>query len=120
MSCVIVKASPSPSIARPLKLCFWYAHCIWFLNQKSVTPNFNHPVGGGLGFGNLVVMIVFRFDGGVSLELPGSILIWARSAFIFLPFGLRQMGRLGNVDWTVGGSVISMFYDTYKESCAVR
>jgi hypothetical protein len=30
------------------------------------------------------------------------------------------MGRLGNVDWTVGGSVISMFYDTYKESCAVR
>jgi hypothetical protein len=86
ISCMIVKASPPPSIARPskpclLKLCFWCAPCIWFLKQKNVTPTFDRSVGRGLNFGNLVVMIVFRFDGGISLELSGPILIWARLTF---------------------------------------
>jgi hypothetical protein len=49
--------------------------------KKIATPTFDRSVGRGLNFGNLVVMIVFRFNGGISFELSGPILIWARSTF---------------------------------------
>jgi hypothetical protein len=54
---------------------------IWCSNQKSITSVFDRLVGGGWGFGNLVVLIAFYFDEGVILELHGKILLWAHTTF---------------------------------------
>jgi hypothetical protein len=59
MSYAVAKASPQPSIAQRPKSCFWLVHCIFFLNQKSVTPAFDHSIGGGLDFDDMAVMLAF-------------------------------------------------------------
>jgi hypothetical protein len=81
MSYGMVKASPLPSVAQQLKFCFFLVYCVCLWNRKSVSPTFDRPIGRSLGFGNLVVIIVFRFDGGLNLGLLVLILIWAHSAF---------------------------------------
>jgi hypothetical protein len=37
--------------------------------MKSVTPAFNHVIGGGLAFGGLTVLSDFLFDEGLLLSL---------------------------------------------------
>jgi hypothetical protein len=83
-------------------------------NRKSVTPAFDRLVSGGCSFGDPAVLVAFRFDEGVALELPGPLLFWADTAFAFLLLVLRRMGRLENVDCTIGCSIMIVFFLAYK------
>jgi hypothetical protein len=71
-------------------------------------------VGEGCGFDDLAVLDAFRFNEGMILELPRPFLHLTHAAFVFLPRGVRQMGRPKNVNWTVGCSVMIAFHLAYK------
>jgi hypothetical protein len=62
----------------------------------------DHPIGRGLGFSNLVVMIVFsvrwRFKFGATWA---DFKLGLLDLLPFLFFGFWRMGCPGNADWTV-------------------
>jgi hypothetical protein len=58
-------------------------------NRKAVTPVSNHSIGGGCGFGDLI-LDAFRFDEGVVLELPTSFLFWAHTDLTLVERGLDR------------------------------
>lgn len=84
------------------------------MNQKSVTPAYDRSVSGGCSFGDLAILVSFWFGEGAILELHVPVLIWVHTAIAFLLLILLWLGHPGNTDWTIGCSVMVVFYPAYK------
>jgi hypothetical protein len=94
------------------KALFFYCNIAFEIKKRY--PPFDHLVGGGSGFDNLMVMLAFRFDEVLGFVLPGPIFnlgLLVLSPFIVQPLadGTFASRRLDH--W---GSTISAFYLAYK------
>jgi hypothetical protein len=55
---------------------WYYIFCPGVVEPKSITPVFDHLVGGGYACADLAVLIDFWFDEGGVLELLGLLLLF--------------------------------------------